>query len=297
MNLINLDESIGEIRYNEPMSAHTTFKIGGPCDVMILPSTVEQIKNAIVFLNENNMRYMVIGNGSNLLISDAGYRGAIIKLNDNFRDISVDGNRITATSGALVTSVSKFAAKHSLSGLEFAEGIPGAIGGAMMMNAGAYGGEFKDVVESVTAMDRNGNLHTFTGEEMNFRYRGSRVADEDMVVISATMKLEEGNLDEINSKMKEISEKRRSKQPLELPSAGSTFKRPEGYFAGKLIDDSGLRGLQHGGAQVSQKHCGFIVNSNNATSNEVLELIDTVRKTVFDNYGVMLETEVKIIEE
>lgn len=295
---LNLDRyDIGEVRYDEPMSEHTTFRIGGPCDVMILPSSEEQLRNALVALKENDINYMVIGNGSNLLINDNGLRGAVIKLGDNYNEITVDGEYITAQSGALITAVSRRAASESLTGLEFSNGIPGAIGGAMMMNAGAYGGEFKNVVDSVVAMSPDGEVRTYSVDEMNFRYRGSRIGDENLIVLSATMKLEKGEQEEIAATMKDLTQRRTSKQPLELPSAGSTFKRPEGYFAGQLIEEAGLKGVQVGGAQVSTKHSGFIVNIDNATAKDVMELIDVVKKTVYDINGVMLEPEVKLIKE
>lgn len=277
------------------MKNHTSFKIGGPADIMIIPRNEKELVEGIKICKENNINYYIMGNGSNLLVSDKGIEGVVIKISEEFGNIVVDDTTIKAESGALLTVVSKKALKNSLTGLEFASGIPGSVGGAITMNAGAYGGEMKDIVTKVRCLDSDGNIVEYSNEEMEFRYRKSRVEEEGLVVLSVEMELEKGDYKAIEEKMRELAEKRISKQPLHLPSAGSTFKRPEGYFAGKLIDDSGLRGIRYGGAQVSEKHCGFIVNINNATSNDVKTLIRTVQKIVKDNYGVELETELKII--
>ena len=291
------NKSFGEILFDEPMKKHTTFKIGGPVDVMIIPNNEEELIGAIKFSRENNIDFLIMGNGSNLLIKDGGIRGVVIKINEGFRQITVNENRIYCESGALLSTVSKVALKNSLRGFEFASGIPGTIGGAITMNAGAYGGEMKDVVIKVRVLDKNSVIKEYTNEEMNFRYRNSRVWDEGLIVLGVELNLEEGDYSTIEEVMKDLTYKRTSKQPLELPSGGSTFKRPDGYFAGKLIEDSGLRGLRHGGAQVSEKHCGFVVNVDNATCKDVLHLISVIQKVVRDNYEVELETEIKLLGE
>lgn len=289
------NKNIGKVLLDEPMKNHTSFKIGGPADIMIIPGNEKELIEGIKICKDNNINYYIMGNGSNLLVSDKGIEGVVIKISEEFGDIVVNDTTIKAESGALLTVVSKKALKNSLTGLEFASGIPGSIGGAITMNAGAYGGEMKDIVTKVRCLNGDGNIVEYSNEEMKFRYRKSRVEEEGLIVLSVEMELEKGDYKTIEERMRELTEKRTSKQPLHLPSAGSTFKRPEGYFAGKLIDDSGLRGIRHGGAQVSEKHCGFIVNIDNATSEDVRTLIRTVQKIVKDNYGVELETELKII--
>nr|WP_300001917.1 UDP-N-acetylmuramate dehydrogenase [Tissierella sp.] len=291
------NKKVGTVLIDEPMKEHTTFKIGGPVDLMILPSTEEEIIEAVKICREEDLKYMIIGNGSNLLIKDGGVRGVIIKLNSNFNLVEVKGDRVYAQAGALLNAISRNAYENELTGFEFATGIPGALGGAMTMNAGAYGGEMKDVVETVRTLDKNGDIKEFSNEEMHFRYRGSRVWDEGLIVLSVVFKLEQGKKEEIKAIIDDLTYKRTSKQPLEYPSGGSTFKRPEGYYAGKLIDDSGLRGLRYGGAQVSVKHCGFLINAEDASCSDILMLIDTVKKTVKDNYNVELEREIKLIGE
>ncbi|KNF09148.1 UDP-N-acetylenolpyruvoylglucosamine reductase MurB [Gottschalkia purinilytica] len=287
----------GTVLIDEPMKNHTSFKIGGPVDILVMPGSLEEVSSSIKACKENDIEYMVMGNGSNLLITDKGIRGVIIKIAENLNEVKVEDNKIIAQSGALLSVVSKMALKHSLGGLEFASGIPGSLGGAVAMNAGAYGGEMKDVISKVKCIDLDGNIVEFTNSEMNFGYRQSIVQKERLIVVEGEITLKEEDYDKINEYMKELNKKRTTKQPLHLPSAGSTFKRPEGYFAGKLIEDSGLRGLRHGDAQVSDQHCGFIVNLGNATSSDVINLIRTVQKTVKDKFGVQLETEVKIIGE
>ncbi len=279
------------------MKNHTTFKIGGPADVMIIPSNEEELIEAIKFSRENNIDFLIMGNGSNLLVRDGGIRGVVIKINEGFNNIKVRGTTIYCQAGALLSTISKVALKYSLKNFEFASGIPGTIGGAITMNAGAYGGEMKDVVIKVRALDKNNEIREYTNEEMNFRYRNSRVWDEGLIVLSVELGLEEGKYSTIEGIMKDLTYKRTSKQPLELPSGGSTFKRPEGFFAGKLIEDAGLRGLRHGGAQVSEKHCGFVVNTDNATCKDVLHLISVIQKVVRDKFNVELETEIKLLGE
>lgn len=287
----------GKALYNEPMKNHTTFKIGGPADVMIIIENEEELIDAVKICRENEIEFLIMGNGSNLLIRDGGIRGVVIKINEGFNKIEVDDNTIYCASGALLSAVSKQALKHSLKGFEFASGIPGTIGGAITMNAGAYGGEMKDVVSKVRVLDKNNKIIEYTNKEMNFRYRNSRVWDEGLIVLGVELSLETGDYATIEEIMKDLTYKRTSKQPLELPSGGSTFKRPEGYFAGKLIDDAGLRGLRHGGAQISEKHCGFVVNVDNAKCKDVLELISVVQKVIRDKFNVELETEIKLLGE
>lgn len=291
------DKNIGEVLFDEPMKNHTSFKIGGPVDVMIIPNNENQVVEAVSLCRENNIDFFIIGNGTNLLVKDGGLRGAVIKINEGLNSVKVGDNKIYCEAGALLTAVSKGVARESLTGMEFANGIPGTIGGAATMNAGAYGGEMKDIITKVRAIDKDNNIKEYSNSEMNFRYRGSRVTDEDLIVLSVELELELGDPEKIDEVMRDLTYKRTSKQPLELPSGGSTFKRPEGYFAGKLIEDSGLRGLRHGGAQISEKHCGFVVNVDNASCKNVLELIQVVQKTVRDNYDVELETEIKLIGE
>lgn len=288
-------KAIGKVIYDEEMKKHTTFKIGGPVDAMIIPKNENEMISAIDLLRHNNIDFMIIGNGSNLLISDKGIRGVVIKTGDEFNDVKVIRDNIYCEAGALLSKISNIALKNNLKNLEFASGIPGSIGGAMVMNAGAYGGEMKDVVLKVRALDKDGKVHEYTNEEMNFRYRNSRVWDEGLIVLAVELALEQGSYELIKEHIDELTYKRTSKQPLEYPSGGSTFKRPEGYYAGKLIDDSGLRGLRYRGAMVSEKHCGFVINVDNATCSDVLNLIGVVKKIVRDKFGVELEREIKLI--
>jgi len=286
-------EEFRDIRFEEPLKLHTSFKVGGPADVMIIPSTEDELIRAVKICRENDLKYFVMGNGSNLLVKDTGIRGIVIKINEGFDNVQVEGTRIIAQAGALLTAVSKIALRNSLEGMEFASGIPGTIGGAITMNAGAYGGEMKDIVKSVRVMTTDNQVLELSNQEMDFAYRNSRVKDHDLIVLSVEFELAAGDFDEIDGRIRDLTFQRTSKQPLELPSGGSTFKRPEGYFAGKLIDDSGLRGLRHGDAQVSQKHCGFVVNRGETTYKEVMELVGVIRKTVMDKFGVELEMEIK----
>ena len=292
-----IDNNLGKIMFDEPMKNHTSFKIGGPADVIIIPENEEQLINTVKICRDNNIETYIMGNGTNLLVRDGGIRGLVIKICEGLNTIKVDKEKIYCQAGSLITAVSRKAMEESLTGFEFANGIPGTIGGAATMNAGAYGGEMKDVVVSVRALDMDNRIVEYKNEDMNFRYRSSRVVDENLIVLSIEIELQAGIYTEINSTMKDLTNKRTSKQPLELPSGGSTFKRPTGYYAGKLIDDAGLRGLRYGGAQVSEKHCGFVVNVDNATCNEVIQLISVVQKTVKDKFNVDLETEIKIIGE
>ena len=297
--LEKLEKLLGEARVlvKEPMASHTTFRIGGPADYFVLPETTEELAAVLKICKEEKVPYFILGNGSNLLVGDQGFRGVVIQLYKNFDGIKIEGTTVTAKAGAMLVRVAKEAGKAGLSGLEFASGIPGTIGGAMVMNAGAYGGEMKDVVTEVTVLTKDGQIKKLTGEEMNFRYRGSVVEDEAYIVLEAVMELHEGNLEEIQARMAELTVQRKTKQPIEYPSAGSTFKRPEGYFAGKLIQDAGLRGFQVGGAQVSEKHCGFVINAGGATAADVMNLMQAVSEKVNEQFGVTLEPEVKRIGE
>ncbi len=291
-------KELGEnnVLLNEPMSAHTTFRIGGNADIFITPDSIERVCRAVKTAKESGLPYYIIGNGSNLLVKDNGFRGIIIQIYKGLSYINVEDNIITAGAGALLSTVAKKALDASLTGMECLSGIPGTVGGAVCMNAGAYGGEMKDIVVSSKVLV-NGNVETIDNASSEFGYRISRIMKENMIVLETVFKLEKGNYDEIKAKMQELAAQRNAKQPVELPSAGSTFKRPEGYFAGKLIDGSGLRGYSVGQAQVSPKHCGFVVNNGGAAADDVLRLIEYVQKTVYDKFGVMLEPEVRIIGE
>ncbi len=282
---------------DEPMSAHTTFRIGGPADFFVTPSTAEQVGRVIAACRENQVPYYVIGNGSNLLVGDRGVRGVILQIFKNMKEIRVEGGKIYAQAGALLSKVAAAACEAELTGIEFASGIPGTLGGAVRMNAGAYGGEMVQVLESATVLDKKGNVLTLPVEEMKMGYRTSVVSKMDYVVLEAVIRLAPGRKEEIRARMDELKEKRVEKQPLEFGSAGSTFKRPEGYFAGKLIEDAGLRGFRIGQAQVSEKHCGFVINLGGATAAEVSELMEEVIRRVEENSGVRLEPEVKRIGE
>lgn len=289
------DRDFGEILFDEPMKNHTSFKIGGPADVLIIPDNEEDAVKAIKFCREKDVKYFIMGNGTNLLVKDTGIRGAVIKIANGFDKIDVIEDKVFCQSGALLKKVADLCLQNSLTGFEFACGIPGTVGGAITMNAGAYGGEMKDIVAKVRALDKNNNIVELSNEDMKFRYRGSSVIDQELVVLGVEFKLEKGDPLNIEEKMKDFTNRRETKQPLEYPSAGSTFKRPEGYFAGKLIDDAGLRGVRYGDAQVSEKHCGFVINAGDATFEEVITLIKTIQKVVHDKFDVMLETEIKII--
>lgn len=291
MNLDHLGRSVKDF----PMKEVTSFQIGGAVDYFIEPTSVEELRRGILRLNDEKIPWMVMGKGTNMVVSDEGIRGAVIRLEREFEGVEVSGERIVAESGASLRRVAEAAQEAGLGGLEFAHGIPGAVGGAMTMNAGAYGGEMKDVVESVRAMTREGEIITLSNKDLRFEYRNSRVYTEKLIVLSATFKLDPGDKAAIRARMDELWTRRLDKQPLEYPSAGSTFKRPAGYFAGQLIDQAGLRGLRHGDAQVSEKHCGFIINRGEATCKEVVELIRTVQEAVYEKHGVELETEVKVL--
>ena len=283
-----------ELFENELMSGYTTFKTGGKASKLYKVYNIDGLITILNKLKEENVKPLIVGNGSNLLVSDKGIDVPVIVIGQGLDDISVEGTKIKAGAGAMLSAVAKVALANSLAGMEFASGIPGTVGGAIYMNAGAYGGEMKDIVESVEVII-DGEPQTIAGSDMDFDYRHSRAMNEDMVIISMTINLEAGNKEEISAKMNDFNGRRRDKQPLEYPSAGSTFKRPTGYFAGKLIMDSGLAGYKVGGAMVSPKHCGFVINYDHATSTDIYRLIQDVQRIVKDKYGVTLETEVKLI--
>lgn len=282
---------------DEPMSGHTTFRIGGPADYLAMPENAEQISRIIKACRDAGVPYYIIGNGSNLLVGDRGFRGVIIQVYKNMNAVEAVDGEIHAQAGALLSKVAAAALNAGLTGIEFASGIPGTLGGAVRMNAGAYGGEMKQVLKSATVLTPTGEMLTLTVDEMKMGYRTSIVSKMDYVVLDAVITLCPGNPEDIRAKMEELKEKRVSKQPLEYGSAGSTFKRPEGYFAGKLIEDAGLRGFRVGNAQVSEKHCGFVINRGGATAKEVVELMDEVVRRVEENSNVRLEPEVKKIGE
>lgn len=280
----------------EPMKKHTTFRVGGPADVLVQPD--ETALAAILALcRQYHVSYSFIGNGSNLLVGDKGIRGVVIEMTDPMGNIEVDGTKITAQAGAMLSKIANTAASNGLGGMEFAAGIPGSVGGAVVMNAGAYGGEMKDIIEKVYVLDENGAQLELDRDALDLGYRHSCIPEKKYIVTKVVLELVPRNEAEIRSEMKELNEKRAEKQPLQYPSAGSTFKRPEGYFAGKLIMDAGLRGYQVGGAQVSEKHCGFVINKGDATAADICQLMRDVSDKVQAQFGVVLEPEVKMIGE
>ena len=284
-----------QVLIQEPMKNHTTFRIGGPAACFVRPQDAGQVERILHICRENEVPWFILGNGSNLLVSDRGFDGVIIQIYRNMSRIQVYGHHMTVQAGALLSAVAKQALREGLSGLEFASGIPGTVGGAVVMNAGAYGGEMKDVVESVTVLDEEGAVRKLAREELQMGYRTSLVKKKGYTVLEAVLKLNDGDPAAISARMEELKEQRVSKQPLEYPSAGSTFKRPEGYFAGKLIMDSGLRGFRVGGAQISEKHCGFVINTGDATAEDVVRLIRQVQDIVYEKFHVKLEPEVRFL--
>lgn len=287
--------SADNLLINEPMSRHTTFRTGGPACLFLRPENQDQLKKVMDFVRRLGTDYFVLGNGSNLLVSDEGYDGVIISLS-KFNKVELKGtNQIYVEAGAMNSTIASFARDNALTGFEFAAGIPGTIGGAMIMNAGAYGGEMAQVVTEVTVLSPEGEIMVLDNSTMEFGYRTSAIKNKGFIVLSVLLTLKRGKEEEITAQMKELAEKRRDKQPLEYPSAGSTFKRPEGYFAGKLIEDAGLRGFSVGDAQVSEKHCGFVVNKGSATSTDIYNLIKEVQKVVYEKANVRLEPEVIIL--
>lgn len=308
--LQRIKDIVGEnnVLIDEPMKNHTTFMTGGPADYFVMPQSIEQIDGLIKLSKNSNISYYIIGKGSNLLVSDDGFRGIVIQLYDKFADcelitdmadLEAVGDRdagsrhIRVKAGMSLIKLGKIASDNGLTGFEFASGIPGTIGGAVVMNAGAYGGEMKDILVSATIMDNDGNIRTLSVSELELGYRTSIIARRGWIVLEAVIMLKNGDKTEIRKRMSELAAKRIEKQPLEYPSAGSTFKRPEGYFAGKLIEDAGLKGASVGGAVVSKKHAGFVVNTGGATSKDIIDLTDMIAKKVYELYGVKLELEVK----
>jgi UDP-N-acetylmuramate dehydrogenase len=280
---------------NEPMKKHTTFRVGGNADYFVMPKSVQEVQSVVAFCKENEIPYYVIGNGSNLLVSDAGYRGVIIQIYKEMNAVRIEGTKVTAQAGALLSRIGNETLAAGLTGFEFAAGIPGTVGGAVVMNAGAYGGEMKDILASATVLTQEGEVLTLYNGELELGYRTSIIAKKGYIVLEAEYQLAYGDKEVVRARMDELKVQRVTKQPLEYPSAGSTFKRPEGYFAGKLIQDAGLRGFSVGGAQVSEKHCGFVINTGDATAADVMELIRQVAAKVHQEFGVTLEPEVKTL--
>ncbi len=287
----------GNVYTEEPMSGHTTFRVGGPADFFVTPEGEDQVRGAVSAFRNAGVPFYIVGNGSNLLVGDGGYRGGIIQIFKKMNRISVQGSVLHVQAGALLSKIAAKAQSRGLTGFEFASGIPGTLGGAVMMNAGAYGGEMKQVLTGAKVLRASGEIEEVPVEAMELGYRSSIFSKTGDIVLSADIKLKAGDPEQIQKRMEELKERRTSKQPLEYPSAGSTFKRPEGYFAGKLIEDAGLRGFQVGGAQVSEKHCGFVINKDHATARDILSLMEQVADRVYGKSGVRLEPEVKRIGE
>lgn len=289
---------ISNVILDAPMAEYTSFKAGGKAEALILPRSKEELKSTLQTLNENQIPHMIMGNGSNILVRDGGYPGAIVKLGEAFATVETDGEVITAGCGALLSAVSREALQQELTGMEFAGGIPGSLGGAVFMNAGAYGGEMKDIIESVVLLSPDGRREIVCkGEELELGYRTSRLQHSGEIVLAVKLRLTGGNGEEIKRTMKELMDERNSKQPVNYPSGGSFFKRPPGYFAGKLIQDAGLSGLTVGGAQVSTLHAGFVINRGGGTATDIIRLMHIVQATVMDKFGVKLEPEVRIVGE
>ena len=302
INYDELQQAAGESRLleNEPMSGHISFRVGGPADYLVQAADEKAVADVLSFCRKEQIPCYVLGNGTNVLVKDEGYRGVILQIGQNMSDISVrreeDGSAvICAQAGALLSAIAHRALEEGLAGMEFAAGIPGSLGGAVVMNAGAYGGEMKDILTSVRLLMPDGEIVTKSPEELRLGYRYSLVPKLSATVLSAEIRLAAGDREEIRAKMDDLAKQRRDKQPLEYPSAGSTFKRPVGHFAGKLIQDAGLRGYTVGGAQVSEKHCGFVINRGGATASDVLRLMEDVQRLVEKTSGVLLEPEVRIL--
>ena len=296
VGLFNEFYDINDIKIDEKLSEYDNFKVGGPADILLIPNSKEQVIKSIKICKENNIPFYLIGNGSNILVRDGGFRGVVLSLK-NVKNIYVDGEKIEAECGVMLKEVSDKAIENSLTGFEFACGIPGTIGGAVFMNAGAYDGEISKVIESAEVIDENCNIIRLSREELDFGYRSSLVMKKGYTVLSAVFKLEKGQVKTIKELIEDLTNKRESKQPLEYPSAGSTFKRPTGYFAGKLIQDAGLKGYSIGGAAVSEKHSGFVINKGNATAKDITDLIKHIQDEVKKQFGVDLHPEVRIIGE
>lgn len=303
MNLQKIAEKISAVPNvslltNEPMCAHTSFKTGGAADVFVTAKNENAVISVLNIAEKNGVPLTVIGQGSNILVADKGIRGIVLKMGSDFADISVSDEKITAQSGISLAKTASVALANSLTGFEFASGIPGSLGGAVYMNAGAYGSEMKNVVTKTVFVDFKGNIHTINGNEHEFSYRHSFFSDKnEFIILSSEITLKKGDKASISEKMHELNQKRKEKQPLNFPSAGSAFKRPEGYFAAKLIEDAGLKGFKIGGAQISEKHAGFIVNTGGATSNDIKNLIHHTKNVVFKNFGVKLSPEIKLVGE
>lgn len=280
-----------------PMAKYTTFRVGGPADCLVEISNAQELQQIIKYLKQVEIPYVVVGNGSNLLVGDKGYRGVVLLIGDAMSEIRVEDNCIVAQAGALMSRIARTALEHGLTGFEFASGIPGSIGGGVVMNAGAYGGELKQVVTGVNVLNQDGEELLLDNETMEFGYRTSVIKHRDFVVTEVRICLTPGEPSDIKAQMDELAAKRREKQPLEFPSAGSTFKRPEGHFAGELIMNAGMRGFQIGGARVADKHCGFVVNAGNASATDVMQVISEVQFQVKEQFGVELEPEVIILGE
>lgn len=286
-----------DILQEEPMSKHTTFRIGGPVDFLVTPRSMEEVSNVVTFCKEDNIPYYVIGNGSNLLVGDNGYRGIIIQIGKQWNQIDINDTIVIAKAGVMLSRLAMEAANHGLSGLECEAGIPGTLGGAVTMNAGAYGGEIKDTILWANVISQEGIIKKLLKEELELGYRTSRIQRKNDIVLEAAFALKKGDKQEILSRIAAYNGQRKEKQPLEYPSAGSTFKRPEGQFAGKLIMEAGLKGYRVGDIMVSEKHCGFVINVGNGTAKQVRTLIEDVQKKVYETSGVHLEPEVKFLGE
>ena len=291
------NKNFTHIDFDKDLKTFTTFGIGGPADVLARPTSIDELEKLLKFNHENKIKTFVMGKGSNLLVSDKGIRGCVIILADNFDKVTIEGDYLTALAGTSLTNASLAAIKAGFAGMEEISGIPGSVGGAVAMNAGAYGGEIKDIAVEIKAFDFEGNLYTYKNDEMNFSYRHSRIFDDDLIVVSAKFKLKKGDKDLITEKYLDYKNRRETKQPLDKKSAGSTFKRPVGSYASKLIDECGLRGFREGDCQVSEKHCGFIINRDEATCEEMLEFINHVSSIVKEKTGFVLEREVKLVGE
>lgn len=294
--LINIIEE-SRVYTDEPMKKHTTFRVGGNADYFVVPNKLEEVEMLLALCRQVQMPYYILGNGSNLLVGDKGYRGVVIQIYREMNRLEIEGDKIKVQAGALLSKIGNAALEAGLTGFEFAAGIPGTVGGAVVMNAGAYGGEMKDVLANVTVLTPEGEVLILSNEELDLGYRTSVVAKKGYIVLEVVLQLHRGAKEEIRKTMEELKQKRITKQPLEFPSAGSTFKRPQGYFAGKLIEEAGLRGFQVGGAQVSEKHCGFVINKENATAADIMELMRVVTERVQEKSGVTLEPEVKKLGE
>lgn len=287
----------GQFQINAPMARYTTFRVGGPADILVSPNTQEEVCTLLQAIQAEQVPCTILGNGSNVLVLDKGIRGVVVKLGNALDELTIEGTRITVEAGVLLSRLANAAAAAGLAGLEFASGIPGSLGGAILMNAGAYGGEIGNLVRTVTVVDPRGQVRTLSREQMDFRYRHSVVMDSGDTILAATLELTPGDPAAIQDRIRELTQKRVSKQPLNFPSAGSTFKRPPGYFAAALIDQAGLRGYRVGDAQVSEKHTGFVVNRGHATATQILQLMDDVKERVHAVSGVWLEPEVRILGE